>query len=214
MQCPNGHVYDEKKFSSCPYCQGGASGIPLNGVGAGGVLPQGIPVAQGAFPRTMGAGGAPAFPKTEPADSNRGAVNKNATMSHTVALDETGYEAGMPQPVVPSRMRPVVGWLVVVEGDRKGLSFVVHGEMNYIGRDSKYDINLFFDPSVSGEGDCAISYDDRERVFSVATFHNKNIVRHNGKVLLAPVELKDYDLLEIGTTKLRFRSFCNEQFKY
>lgn len=202
-QCTNGHIYDEKLHSSCPYCSNSGN------IGA---RPLSDGAAQPAFPKTEALNApevvsAPAFPKTEPlnkpaaAPAPAPAVKKE--MGVTVALN-----------VSESGIDPVRGWLVVVSGDKTGLSFVVHSEKNTIGRGSDFDINLSFDKAVSKDGDAIVAYDARNRKFFVSPSAGKNNVYHNDQLLLMPSELKDFDSVEIGATKLVFRSFCCESFTY
>ena len=198
-QCPKGHIYDEKKSSDCPYCQGGNAGFqPLGGSG-----PE--------FPKTVPISGAVddmAFPPTMPVDNSNVPsfeVGNSNGMSVTVALDET--EAGI---------NPVRGWLVAVDGDKKGVSYVLHGEQNSIGRGQKFDVNLSFDKAVSSDGNAVIAFDAKNNKFFLSPVlgKGKNNVYHNEAILLMPVELSDYDKIQFGTNTYVFRSFCNESFTY
>lgn len=205
-QCERGHIYDEKTYTACPYCsQAGSSGIrPLE---------NSVPD----FPRTAPLGGAPDFPKTAPLDTSsapdfpktapldapapKAAPKKE--MSATIALNSND-----------EGISPVCGWLVVTEGEKKGTPFVIHSEKNSIGRGTHFDINLSFDKAISKDGDAIITYDSRGKKFFITLSAGKNNIYRNGALLLTPEEIKDYDVLEIGTTKLVFRSFCNEEFTY
>ena len=199
-QCENGHIYDEKTHAMCPYCnQAGLSVVrPLEGNDL-------------AFPKTapLDTSSAPDFPKTAPLDASSAPAAPAAParpkreMSATVALNVS--EAGI---------QPVCGWLVVTEGDNKGVSFPVHSEKNTIGRGSNFDVNLSFDKAISKEGDAVLTYDSRSKKFFVTLGAGKNNVYHNNNLLLTPEEVKDYDLIEAGATKLVFRSFCNDEFTY
>lgn len=99
-------------------------------------------------------------------------------------------------------------------GRKKGTPFVIHSEKNSIGRGTHFDINLSFDKAISKDGDAIITYDSRGKKFFITLSAGKNNIYRNGALLLTPEEIKDYDVLEIGTTKLVFRSFCNEEFTY
>lgn len=199
-QCPKGHIYDEKRSSECPYCQGGNAGFqPLGG-------------AEPEFPKTVPISGAVddmAFPPTMPIDSGDvpsfGGYSNSGNMSVTVALDET--DAGI---------NPVRGWLVAVDGEKLGVSYVLHGEQNSIGRGQKFDVNLSFDRAVSSDGNAVIAYDSRNKKFFLSPVlgKGKNNVYHNDSMLLMPMELSDYDRIQFGTTTYVFRSFCNESFTY
>ena len=200
-QCENGHIYDEKTHAACPYCnQAGLSVVR--------------PLEEGsdlAFPKTtpLDTSSAPDFPKTTPLDVSSvpaapaAPARPKKEMSATIALNVS--EAGI---------APVCGWLVVVEGDNKGLSFPVHSEKNTIGRGSSFDVNLSFDKAISKEGDAVLTYDSRGRKFFITLGSGKNNVYHNNGLLLTPEEVKDYDVIEAGATKLVFRSFCNDEFTY
>lgn len=204
-QCPKGHIYDEKRSAECPYCRSdGSSGFqPIGGMGGGMVSD---------FPCTMPVTGAAedsSFPATMPVDDQAapgfmGSRNSGG-MSVTVALDETS-----------TGISPVRGWLVAVDGDKAGVYYAIHGEQNSIGRGQKFDINLSFDKSVSSDGNAVIAYDSRDRKFFLSPVlgKGKNNVYHNDAMLLMPVELKDYDKIQLGTTTYVFRSFCNESFTY
>ncbi len=200
-QCTNGHIYDEKLHNSCPYCSNG---------GNIGVRSLNDNAAQPAFPKTEAlnapeAVSSPAFPKTEP-------LNKPAAAPAPAVKKEMGVTVALN--VSESGINPVRGWLVVVNGDKTGLSFVIHSEKNTIGRGSDFDIDLAFDKAVSKDGDVIVAYDARNRKFFISPSVGKNNVYHNDQLLLVPSELKDFDSVEIGSTKLVFRSFCCESFTY
>lgn len=196
-QCERGHIYDENTYSSCPYCG-------QNGVGVR-PLDNGAP----AFPKTapLDNSSPPDFPATLPLDAPPApapaAPRPKKEMSATIALNSN--EQGI---------SPVCGWLVVTEGDQKGTSFVIHSEKNSIGRGSAFDVNLSFDKAISKDGDAVITYDSRGKKFFLTLSAGKNNVYHNGNLLLAPEEVNDYDVIEVGATKLVFRSFCNSEFTY
>lgn len=211
-QCERGHIYDEKAYSACPYCnQSGSSGVRPLGVNSAPSFPQTAPLGENgapSFPQTtpLETGSAPNFPKTEPLDSPAPApapARPKKEMSATIALNVS--EAGI---------SPVCGWLVVTEGNNKGTSFNIHSEKNAIGRGSNFDVNLSFDKAISKEGDAVLTYDSRSKKFFITLAAGKNNVYHNGNLLLTPEEVKDYDVIEVGATKLVFRSFCNDEFTY
>lgn len=211
-QCPKGHIFDEKRNSECPYCEGtGASFQPLGGLGGlQPEFPKTVPISEEAddnsFPATMPVDDSD-FPPTMPVDNepNLFAGVSSGNMSVTVALDQT--EAGI---------NPARGWIVAVDGEKKGMSFVIHGEQNSIGRGQKFDVNLSFDTAVSSDGNAVIAYDAKNRKFFLSPVlgKGKNNIYHNDSILLMPTELSDYDKVQFGTTSFVFRSFCNESFTY
>lgn len=201
-QCERGHIYDEKAYSACPYCnQSGVGTRPLDN-------------AAPDFPKTapMNSESAPSFPSTLPLDAPeppraptpQAPARPKKEMSATIALNSN--EVG--------GVRSVVGWLVVTDGEKKGMSFIIHSEKNHIGRGTQFDINLSFDNAASKDGDAVITYDSRGRKFFLTLAAGKNNVYHNDNLLLVPEELNDYDVVEVGSTKLVFRSFCNSEYTY
>ncbi len=200
-RCPKGHIYDERRNRECPYCGGPNVGFqPLGG--SGGLQPD--------FPSTYPVSDAlddGSFPPTMPVDGepNQFTGSGSDKMSVTVALDQT--ESGI---------NPVRGWLVAIDGEKMGSSFIIHGEQNSIGRGQKFDINLSFDKAVSSDGNAVIAYDSKNRKFFLSPVlgKGKNNVYHNDALLLMPTELVDYDKIQFGTATYVFRSLCNDSFTY
>ncbi len=196
-QCERGHIYDEKAYSACPYCnQAGAGTRPLDS-------------AAPEFPKTapLNVGGNVDFPATLPLDAPeppKAPARPKKEMSATIALNVNETTG----------IKPVCGWLVIIEGDYKGKSYVIHSDKNAIGRGSNFDVDLSFDKAISKEGDAMITYDSRSKKFFVTLAAGKNNVYHNGNLLLTPEEVNDYDVIEVGATKLVFRSFCNKEYTY
>ena len=201
-QCAGGHIYDETKYGECPYCSGGGANVrPLSGNSANfpNTAPLGDGKASAAFPKTMPLNAPTAGAASEAAPEPK----RKKEMGVTVALD-----------TAESGIKPVKGWLVVIEGEKKGIPFTVHGDRNTIGRGAEHDINLSFDKAASKSGDAMISFDPRKSRFYINVMEGKNNVYLNEEILLQPQELKDYDIVEVGGTKFVFRSLCNEQFTY
>ena len=185
----------------CPYCGNDNVGFqPLGGT------------PQNDFPKTaplVNAPGEQPFPPTMPV-TNQAVTTSPApaspgAMGVTVALDQSD-----------SGISPVRGWLVVVEGEKMGTCFNIHGEQNSIGRGQKFDINISFDKAVSSDGNAVIAYDSQNVKFFISPVlgKGKNNIYYNDNMLLMPAELKDYDKIKLGSTTFVFRSFCNENFTY
>jgi hypothetical protein len=185
-QCTSGHVYDDAKTPVCPYCTGNGN--------VGVTRPLNAGIAAPVFPKTSPVASS-VIPKTMPLDN----PETNKTMA--LNLNEKGID-------------PVRGWLICVDGEKKGKDFRICGEKNYIGRLRSNDICLDFDNSVSKEANAVISYDSRGNKFFIQPGDGKNNIYVNDNLLLSPAPLKDYDMVEIGQTKLIFRSLCNDNFKW
>lgn len=109
---------------------------------------------------------------------------------------------------------PVVGWLVCVDGPSRGRDYRIHSDNNFIGSDRKNDICIPDDKTISHVNHAIISYDTKENAYYFAHSEGRAITRLNGKAILTTTQLKAYDELEIGQTKLLFIPFCGELFRW
>lgn len=202
QQCPNGHLFDDSKNNSCPFCNEGSSlsvTVPLS---------DSTP-ADNSFPSTVPLDGFVA-----PAPQINNAVQDNV-IPHTMPVDNsftpTMYVDGA---VNEKGILEVRGWLVCLEGEKRGEDFKIRGEKNTIGRGNENDIKLDFDNSISKGVNATISYDTRNNKFFIIPGESKNNIYINNDMLMTPVELKDYDVIEFGNTKMIFRSLCNDMFNW
>lgn len=143
--------------------------------------------------------------KTEPVQARSGSYQS-----------DNDSDKGRTKAVVHEKLGidPVVGWLTAINGSEKGRDYRIHSDNNYLGRSDKMDIVIKGDETISRENHANITYDDREKVFYVTPGDGRSIVRLNGKALLMTSELKAYDKIEVGMTKLVFIPLCGEQFDW
>ncbi len=194
VQCPRGHNYDNAKHAQCPYCSGSQTigiTVPLMDEGTYG-----------------------GFPRTKPED----------TQINDIPYRYPGVGVGVTEPyqnvtqgldINAEGIAAVTGWLVCIEGKKKGKDFRLHGERNFVGRAGSNDIVLDFDDKISSVANIIISYDEEANEFYVQPGENqKNNVKVNNKLLLMPQLLNDNDIIRLGETKLLFRSFCNDDFRW
>lgn len=236
ISCPRKlHYYDANKYQSCPYCNGSASFSPtidpFGGNGAdwntpgntsgnfgptadpfsGGygnsTVPNGtVPFGTGNFGATVdpygnNPGGLGSFTGTQPAQYNE----RPEKMGKTEFVDQS-TPAGAPT--------PVVGWLVAIEGPCRGTDYRIHTGYNFIGRESG-DIRIHGDYTISAEKDSVVTFVPQTSRFYMAHETGKNVLLVNDvPVLGGGIELHDYDVVTIGTTKLIFIRFCGEHFSW
>jgi hypothetical protein len=115
-----------------------------------------------------------------------------------------------------SKLGPVVGWLVVVDGPGKGNFRAVYPGSNTIGRASSQRIAIDFgDDSISGEKQAFLVYDGRKRQFQIVpNLEKSNLAHLNDSALLANAELKANDRITIGQTTLLFVPLCGPSFDW
>lgn len=107
------------------------------------------------------------------------------------------------------------GWLVIIEGPGRGVSLEIYFGMNSVGRAPNQRIPLDFgDEAISRESHAFIVYDEMQHDFYVQHGGKANLVRHNGKPVLSPMELNHGDIIDIGATKLMFIPLCTETFNW
>jgi hypothetical protein len=121
------------------------------------------------------------------------------------------------QPVADNtRIEPVVGWLVVVDGPGQGSYRTIYYGSNTIGRGEGQRIRLDFgDTAISGSEHAYLVYDSRSRGFQIApNLGRQNIIRLNDDALVTPQVLKPNDRITIGETTLLFVPLCGSDFEW
>ncbi len=188
-RCENGHYFDPAKHTSCPSC--GVANLhiqPTVAVGQTGLVAKG--------------GAQPDSPT----------VARGQAKPAAVVERDPGATVG----VVRKRMGvdPVVGWLVCIEGAEKGRDYRIRSERNFVGRDPKMDICIGGDDAISRDNHAVISFNPKKNSYLLSTGDGRGIIYLNEEEVAAPTELKAYDIIEMGQTKLLFVPFCGENFKW
>lgn len=126
-----------------------------------------------------------------------------------------GRQAKPAEPSPNEEYELVAGWLVVVSGPGRGCSREIYFGMNSVGRGQNQRIPLDFgDEGISRESHAFIVYDDLQQDFYIQHGGKANLVRLNGKPVLAPAELATGDQIDIGSTRLMFVPLCSESFNW
>ena len=187
-RCDNGHYFDSQKHTSCPSC--GVANLHIQ--------------------PTVAIG------KTAMQAQDRAALD-----GHTVARGQVKHAAVERDPgatvgVVRKKMGidPVVGWLVCIEGAEKGRDYRIRSERNFVGRDPKMDICIGGDDAISRDNHAVISFNPKKNSYLLTPGEGRGIIYLNEEEVATPTELKAYDTIEMGQTKLLFVPFCGENFKW
>ena len=109
---------------------------------------------------------------------------------------------------------PAVGWLVCIHGPERGKDYRIHSENNMVGRSSDMDICIENDSLISRSKHTVITFDPQNNIFYLSPGEGKSLVYLNGKAVLAHQELKPYDEILVGASKLLFLPFCGDKFKW
>ena len=196
--CPKGHAYDSS-LPSCPFC------LPNQGVGLNqtapanpydGTLPPTAPVNQ--YDSNQGGSVAPTMPVQQKTKFIGDlSVTSNATST---------------QQAVQARVRPVVGWLVCVQGPDIGKDFRLHTHFNHVGRNKDQDVCLS-DPTVSGEH-FTVSYDMQHNHYFADMNKGSTFVYINSYPLGGRTVLKKGDQIKVGDSLLVFIPLEQQDVKW
>jgi hypothetical protein len=195
-RCDKGHFYDSERTMSCPYC-GNDMGSGMNVT-----RPLGLDVNNISETRAL-SGENGNIPKTRPMDSSAPIKPGSGDDGKTVAIIKPAIGVD-----------PVVGWLVCIEGGDKGRDYRIHAERNFIGRSEHMGICIRGDETISRDAHAILSYDMRKNVFRIYQGESKGIVYLNDEEVITAEQLKPYDIIELGKTKLVFIPLCGERFKW
>lgn len=128
-------------------------------------------------------------------------------------------EGRMDETIEPGDKTGVVmyptGWLVIKSGPGRGAAFPVMRGVSQIGRGADQTIALDFgDMAISRQNHAAIAYDPATHQFHVGHGGKSNLVRLNGKPLLATAIAGDGDEIQIGETTLVLKVLCTPDFNW
>lgn len=197
-----GRFYNPAVHDTCPYCGAGAPG-PTEGTGyPAGAVPPTEPgeVIYGVPP----AGSRGSFAPTEPPHGVQSGRMGGGGFQPTVIGGGLNVDGGV---------EPVVGWLVCIDGPARGSDYRLHAGYNYIGREEG-DVRIGGDQQISRRNHAMIAFDDVDAVYFVGPSAGRNLIKVNGKTVLNAVELNNYDVITIGTSKLIFVALCGEHFNW
>ena len=188
VQCPNGHLYDDRKHTHCPHCP-----VP-------GLRDVGIPGTQAA-PMSR-----PAVPRTEPA-SVRGSAAP--PIRGEGSADRGGGVPGVTVGIFQKHtgMDPVVGWLVCVKGTNKGRDYRLHSDLNKLGRAPNMDVCIEGDDAISRENHCQIAFSPRSKTYNIIPGDGRNISYLNDQDVLSAMRLTAYDRIDLGDSSFIFIPF-------
>jgi len=185
-RCENGHFYDASKYKTCPY-----------------------DAAQSMDPssRSIRIGAS----HGEGHDEQRDTVPVRGMAGTEPGVDQPTRRIGQGG---PGGIDAVVGWLVCVHGRNRGRDYRIRSENNTVGRAENMDICISGDDLISRERHTVITFDPQQNTFHLSPAEGRSLVFLNSKAVLTPQELKPYDEIMLGATKLRFIPFCGDKFKW
>lgn len=180
VQCLNNHYYDDKKNSSCPYCEKlNLSNSPLND-----------------------------FNEQLTSYYSYSESEDDAQMTEAYGEEVSEYEKTIGIFWDESQNRLTVGWLVCLSGAVKGNSYTIFSGRNFAGRSDDMDIVLTDDIQISREKHFSIVYDPKSVKFYLVAGTGHTYV--NDEVVISQIEIKDGDKILVGQTTFIFVPYCKE----
>lgn len=234
IRCPQGHYYDDQRFSRCPHC--GISSVSGGQEGSGSTGKEGqegktrsllgwldrektVAFGHRKAARSAGASGTAEAARSVaasggPEDARTAAMSGMPDGDHTIALAAAPIREDDQRTVsFYSGARGndyVTGWLVCVEGPEKGRDYRLHHGFNRIGRDMEMDVQVTDDPAVSGRNHCSIVYDEKSRSFSVVPSPG-SLTYYKGQLLEKATRMEAGDKIRMGGSGFVFIPFCGEE---
>lgn len=194
ISCPRGHLYDSS-LPSCPYCPPGASR------NVGQTMPFNSP--QGNIGVTV--------PVNPPQNNVGVTLPIDNSMKPTEVAPELQGQIGVVEQT--ERIRPVVGWLVCVQGPDIGKDFRLHAHFNSVGRSRNQDVCIN-DKFVSKEEHFTVAYDLVNNRYFAEKGRGKSYVYVNGYSLGSRIQLKKGDQIKVGETLLVFIPLDQQDVKW
>jgi len=109
---------------------------------------------------------------------------------------------------------PVCGWIVCVEGPRRGKDYKIKAGKNFVGRADDMDIQILGDNKISRRNHCVIVYDTKQNKTVILPGDSNGIVYLGGNAVYMPTDLNAYDVIEMGDSQFLFIPFCGEHFRW
>ncbi len=169
------------------------------------------------------------YDKTMPVDGTGAPAGFETPYGETIPDDPGTFEAQNDDPwannetvfddpgvvnKVGETVRPATGWLVCIEGNTKGTDYRLYSGYSYVGRDPKNQVAIP-DDHISSAPSFRILYDVPSRKFFInETDGARNPVYLNDELFAGRVELKPYDIIKLGHTRLLFVPLCTEKFAW
>jgi len=191
QKCKNGHAYDDKIHSACPYCPSAEKDAFARNYAEKSADTEETWIGDGSDPQLD-------TDATLPGDSMDSPEERDARNDRTMYMDPKAGEAVK----VQKSKRKLAGWLITFTWDENGDGFPLYFGKNEIGRVQANDIAIN-DPTMSNHhgtilfrGSDVILNDD----LSTSGTYVNDMAKSVDKVML-----KDNDLIKMGQTLFKIK---------
>lgn len=206
VRCDKGHYYDGDKFQTCPHCQtsDGDDGLTVAMSSSSNDAVSTVSTQNQSVETQK---------EIAPSMSIKDAVNLNATVTVDSDDDDDVKTVRLGSSVL-SEKEPVVGWLVGLNGDCFGESFILKAGKNFIGRSANMDVVIKGDNAVSREKHAILIFEPKAKIFIAQPGEARELFYLNDEVVLNNIQMKKNDVICLGNTKLMLIPCCDEAFNW
>ncbi len=128
---------------------------------------------------------------------------------------ETGLtDSEIEEKLFKETIKSVCGWLVCIEGPRKGKDYKIISGKNFIGRADDMNIQILGDNEISRRNHAIIVFDPKKKETVLLPGDSNGIVYHKDSAVYTPTILEAYDNIELGNSKFLFIPFCGNNFDW
>jgi len=140
--------------------------------------------------------------------------NKTVRLGNDMEDVQGDYNDSMPYIGDLEILNPVTGWLVCVHGPSKGRDYKIFTEKNFVGRSDGMDIQILGDNYISKRNHAVFVYDPKKRKTLILPGDSQGLVYVNDEAVYSPLELNEYDTIELGKSKFVFVPLCGDKFEW
>ena len=109
---------------------------------------------------------------------------------------------------------PICAWIVCIEGARKGQSYNIIEEKNYIGKDDTMSIQVLGDEEIRDIRDTVIAFDMRNLTGTLHGGQCKGFIRLNDNAVYESAKLESGDIIDIGKSRFMYVCFAGDYHKW
>lgn len=109
---------------------------------------------------------------------------------------------------------PICGWIVCVDGPRKGKDYKIKAGKNFVGRGDDMDIQILGDNKISRRNHCVIVYDEKKNHFLLLPGDSNGLVYLDEEAVYVPQQISEYQIIEMGESKFLFVPFCGTHYRW
>ena len=140
--------------------------------------------------------------------------NKTVRLGNDTEDIQGDYNDSMPYIGDLEILNPVTGWIVCIDGPSKGRDYKIFTEKNFVGRSDGMDIQILGDNYIAKRNHAVFVYDPKKRKTLILPGDSQGLVYVNDEAVYLPLELNEYDTIELGKSKFLFIPLCGENFEW